>query len=148
MIHYDSGEAPRLTNLRTIAIALLVGPIVFGGVVAYLRTSGSFGEPVDVPYLDVGAAGFGVVLAVAAFAMRRVFFARGVAGPPHLRPFMYLTGTMLFFALLEAGMLLNIVVTLIAPHPWPNVGAAVLGLALGANSLPSEQQRHDVGLGD
>jgi hypothetical protein len=146
MIHYDSGAVPTLSSVRVIAIALLIGPLVFAAVVAYLRVTGAFGGAVEVPYFDVGAAGLGVVMAVSAFGVRRAIFARGTAGTATHRPFAYLTGTLMFFGLLEGGILLNLVVALLVPVPWANIGVAAIGLALGASALPSEHQRADVGL--
>ncbi len=145
-------QAVPLPQLRVITLALLLGPLLFGGVLAYLRTSGDWSPDVEVPYLDVGAAGLGVLLAAVSFVVRGTVWGRAVAGPPHGRSSAgketgYAVGVMIHFALLEAAMLLNLVAVLIVPEPWVNVGVAGFTFALAATSLPSEHQRDNAGFG-
>ena len=142
----DTQPVP-IPQLRVITLALLLGPLVFGGVLAYLRTSGDWSPDIDVPYLDVGAAGFGVLLSAVSFVVRGTVWGRAVAGPPHGKAVGYAVGVMIHFALLEAAMLLNLVAVLLVPEPWVNVGVAGFAFALAATSLPSEHQRDNAGLG-
>lgn len=133
-------------QLRVIALAMLAAPVLLGGVVVYLRASARFGGEFDVPYFDLGAAGFGVLIGVVAFAVRRIIFGGGAVQDPALKVVKYASGILTFFALLEGAMLLNLVVALLVPTPWVNVGVIALVFALAATSLPSEEQRENAGL--
>lgn len=139
-------QLPGPAQLRVIALAMLAAPILFGGVVVYLRASATFGGEVDIPYFDVGAAGFGVLISVVAFAVRGMIFGGGAGQAPALKAMKYASGVLTFFALLEGAMLLNLVVALLVATPWVNVGVIALAFALAATSLPSEEQRENAGL--
>lgn len=143
----NDAPAVPIPQLRVITLALLLGPLIFGGVLAYLRTSGDWHPDIAVPYLDVGAAAFGALLAAVSFVVRGAVWAKAVAGPSRGRATGYAVGVIIFFALVEAAMLLNLVAVLLVPEPWINVGVAGFAFALAATALPSEDQRDNAGLG-
>ena len=110
----------------------------------FLVWSGEVQVPVaqlDLPYVDVGAAVLGACLFGVAFAVRGVVVrAARAQATPTARHQGYAASVIVFFALLEGGMIVNLLAVLFVAPPWTNVTMAGVGLALALNFLPSEQQ--------
>lgn len=140
------GNAPSLPQLRLIVWALLFGQLLFGGILLVLASSG--GLPLaegGVAHLDVVALAVAASCLVAAFAVRRVVWARarGTQAPERQR-IAYAQGVLVFFAMLEGGALLNLVVSALAADFRVNAIAAAVLFATMLASLPSEEQLADL----
>lgn len=146
----DLNEQERfaLRNARTISIALIVGVLLFGAVVAGLSLSGSGNAaPIRPPSLAnvpsqvvllAGMAGLMLFTAVpAAFFMRRVMLARA-ADPETGRvdPGAFVTGNLIAFALIEAPALLALVSCLIGRSLWPGGVIALLAVLVMIAFVP------------
>lgn len=140
----DERLQPSFAQLRVIALAVTLGPVLLGAVLLYLTLSGELQVPIvelGVPWLDVGAAVLGVGLFGMAFAVRGVVVrAAHAQSDPVVRHRGYTASVIVFFALVETGMLVNLLAVLFVAPPWTNVAIVGVGLALALNFLPSEQQ--------
>jgi len=118
-----------MSPARVIALALLMGQVLFAGVIVFLHQSGSFrdgvdgqvGEPLRVVAL---ALGFGVV--PVALVLHHKAQQRIDTLPEDQKAAARLSAMVVSLALLEAGALFNLVVWLLTAVAMPNV--AVVGL--------------------
>lgn len=132
----DSGELQRTNQVRALQItvgALLLGIVVFGGIVVYLRESGVLAMRADLPIVSIVAAGYlatvlvlrPLLLATTLRAAERRFAETGTnSESAWLSVFggQTLTGA----ALLEGGAFLFLVAYLLEGQPWALAGAGVM----------------------
>ncbi len=113
----------RFRNLTLVCATIAMSVVLVNLVVAFLHVSGSL--PAAVLSEDVALAVFVValLLLLAAPAAKRAIFKRSQAeegfdtGPePRLNA--YATGTIVSFAVREAGSLLGFVLALLSGNPW------------------------------
>lgn len=146
----DLGEQERLAlrTARTICVALIVGVVLFGGVVAGLAMSGGGNAGTIKPpslanvprhvLLMAGLAGALLITAAPmAVFMRKVMLTRG-ADPQTGRvdPGVFLTATIVAMALLEAPALLGLVSGMIGKSLWPGGVVSAVAVAMMVAMLP------------
>jgi len=139
--------APSVEQVRGIALALMIGPLMFGAVLALLYSQEMLPlADAAIPSLDVGVVVLAATLLLVAFAVRGHVWGRARAGAdPEQKRLAYARGVLLFYALTEGGILLALVAVLLSPTvPWPAVGAAVFLWLVQLAVLPGEMQYADV----
>ena len=142
----DSGRqrsAPTIAALRLTCVALLIGPVMFAAVIAFMHY-GTGAEPdgaSELRFLGIVAGASIAVLAPIAFVIRSQIWQRvsGAGGEAAQRT-TYASGVLVFMSLLEMCVLLNLVAWLVTAEFIPAVPVAVVALALSAASLPSDEQ--------
>lgn len=135
-----TGTTPSFAQMRLIAIALMTVVTVLGAVFSWLAMSGTVPVPIaDVgwPYVDVAVAMVGILCFGLGFLLRG-FLLRKTPAAGQSRQGFYFAATIVLFAMLEMGMVFNLVALLFVTPPWINLAVAGLGLAIGLNFLPSE----------
>ena len=114
---------------RVIALALLMGQVVFAGVILFLQQSGTFGGTLAGPLastLSLIALGLGFAMVPVALTLHGAVNRRAEALPEERQPQARLTALIVALALLEGAALFNLVVWLLTGVPMPNV--AMVGL--------------------
>lgn len=137
-----SSPAPTVAHARIIVWALIGGQLMFGTALLFLASQDLLPLAArGVPYLDWIALGVAATCLGVAFLVRGMVWGRmrPPTSPTHQRA-AYCGGTLVFAALLEAGVLLNLIVVMLLPQPWVNLGAAALLFVVMLVSLPSEEQ--------
>ena len=145
---YKSGKAPEPGAMRIIGFALVMGTVVFAGVV-YSLTAFVFGgdgliREADVDstvrnllvWLPVSAS---VPAAVAAFLMRGSLLgkARRIKGLDEAKA-QYALASLIFLALLEGVAFLNLVAWMLTGDPVPGALLAAVLIGLMISGLPSK----------
>ena len=137
-------EIPITTrSVRIIALALLGGIVMFLGITAFLVLGTDF-EAGDLGELDairwLPLALFVVAVPVGQFLRTKRYADAGRADNETGALQIYMAGTILFFAMLEAPAFFGIVTWLITGNAFP--GAAVAGAAVvfGLLNLPGDDQ--------
>lgn len=143
----QGGSAPaaaveQIAALRLIGVALVAGEVVFAAIVATMGAQGMLplASPA-IPFADLGGFVVAAVLAAVAFLLRGGIWQRARAvSEPAGKLAAYRQGWLASFALLEGGILLNLVLLLLLGLSWPNIAAAAALLLVQLTSLPSESQ--------
>ena len=129
--------AERLRAARLIAAALILGQLIFVGIIAWIGPRLATGP---MPPLTWGAAILGAVAVPASLAVRAVRMSRAHAQEGWQRLAGVMTATIAGYALLEGAGLLNLTAWLVTGSPIPN--AAVAGLLIGVQILLFPQPAH------
>ena len=128
-----------VSQLRLIATALLIGPVLFAAVVGWLVWSdGSAGPRISgaVPLALVGIAAANLVMAL---LLRGVLYGKVRAAEPTLQLTRYASATMTYLALLESTMLLSVVTWLLTREAVPAPVPGALALVIALLTMPSEE---------
>lgn len=139
------GQVPTIGQARLIAWTLVGGQLMFGVVLLVLASlqalpvaAGSVAGLELFGWIAVAVAG--VLLPLAYVVRGQVWKPRSAAPDAAEQRAAYVRGAVLFLALLEGGVLLNLIAVLLLPEPWLNIAAAALLFAVTLVSLPSEDQ--------
>lgn len=118
--------SPPFAVQRLVFLALLGGmlapAIVFGAMLAGNDWQGLGSAP--IPELGWAGALFGLSIAPLALWMRATKLAKAAAAPPEAAPMLRFQGRLLGIALLEGGVLLNLVAWLLNGSLLPSVPVA------------------------
>lgn len=130
--------APPFAAQRLICIALLLGMLLYGVVVAVLLAQqewrGIAEQPIDV--LDMITPVAGGALLVAATVARMTLRNRAEAAPAEVRPGLMFQSTLVSVAMLEAGVLLAITAWMLNGNPMPHVIVAAVLFAVTIVFVP------------
>lgn len=131
----EADPAKSLMVLRIIWAALLMGQVLFLGVVLMLRSQGS-ASPSDAGMLKLL---FFVEIALAALTIPVAFFVRrmvmGLARPIPMQK--YFTGTIIFLAMLEGVSLFGLVVLLLGAPLQTGLIVPAVAMVLQVISFPT-----------
>lgn len=129
---------PTLSQLQILRAALLTGPLLFAGVVAFV--------PIDMPpaaeplaLLSPIATGVAVVAFVLQPVIARVLRRRLAASSDEQRGAAIQARLILPLAVLEGAILLQVVVWMVSQEPMPHAAiAGALWLAAVATGIPAD----------
>jgi len=135
----STSTPPPATAARLIGFAILAGGLLFGIVIGVLMTIDV--APIDKDVLPafapwVGLA-FSLVMIPVAFALRNRRWSALRGADPQTHGTIFVAGSVLFFAILEAPTLLNLVFWLLSGELLCPVAAAI-PWAVMASQLPSQ----------
>lgn len=133
------GQSPNPAQIRIACIAVLAGAFVFAVAVPILLSQNEgkgFADP-PVPMLEWIAVGMAGVVAVMGFVMRGVIQRRAEGGDAEARAQANAQAALMGIALLEGGILFNLVVWMLNATLVPNAVAATVLFLLAMTMLPS-----------
>ena len=122
--------------------ALVVGMVMFAGVVAFLSEKGlvQSDDSGELGVLVWVAGGLLLALLPVAFLLRSAVFGRAAGGSKLVRESGYQAGCLLFAATIEGGVLLNLVAVLLLGNWAVNGVAAAAGIMVMLAAFPTEAQ--------
>jgi hypothetical protein len=132
---------PTIATLRIVYAALIFGCVVFAAVVFALTRAGGLGTGGAPALQTFGtiAAGLALPMVPVAFLTRGRAFARAAAAPGDGASVKsYTTGVLVFAALLEGALLLNLTAWLVSGDPLPNAAVALVLGAMMLTGFPSQ----------
>jgi hypothetical protein len=139
-------QSPPFATQRLVFLALLGGmvapAIVFAALLAGNEWRGMSGDP--VPELGWAATLFGLAIAPIALLLRGKKLAEAAAAPPERRDMLRFQARLLPIAMLEGGVLLNLVAWLLNGTLMPTVAVAALlfGLAIVVTPFSDPDAAH------
>jgi hypothetical protein len=141
-----SPTAPTVAQLRLICVALLLGALIFGALVALVAPHVEGSDGPDLRLLWIIGLVYTIMGVAAAFVLRTGIWGKIADQEAAARQQTYATGTLVFMALLESCVLLNCVFWMITGSALPSaaLAAAVFLLAL-LRGMPSESQFEALG---
>ena len=133
--------AAALRGNQIICIALVLGQVMFGLVIAFLHSWGEWNAAPDPElagiFRIVGVA-VGVMSVPAAVFLRRTIWRKGVNLSDAAVLQSYLAGNLAFFAILEGAGLLNLTLWLITAESIPYVAVTAVLIVIGLLNLPRQ----------
>jgi hypothetical protein len=131
----------RLTSLRIIWGAMLMGQLMFLGVIfavfhpAWTAPPASGNQPPDMLfYCSVGLL---VMCVIGAFAIRAVVFNANRDEQGLIKPQGYVTGTIIYMAMLEGAAFFGLVNVILHKALWPHILVAGIAIALQLIAFPT-----------
>ena len=130
-----------LTQAQLIAAALLGSCVIFGGVVMFVLNSSADGVGGgDLEIMITLAAVLGATSIPLAFFVRRQVWSRRSAVEGDARDNLFRIGAIVFVAILEGAILLNLVAWLLTGEANPPAIMAGILLFIGVLNFPREGQ--------
>ncbi len=139
----QSDHADAIRGLQIVYAAILLGALMFGVIVLVLRLEGllDLGDGADLEIVTWMAAGVGVIMIPVGFVVRSVMRGKAASAEDEgMRMELFRGSTIVFAAMLEGGILFNIVALLLVGNFALNGGVALLGWAVAAALFPTREQ--------
>lgn len=131
--------AAALRSNQILCAALITGQVLFAAIIPVVHSSGAWRPMLEAQAQDLfwilGIAA-GLVSVPVAVVLRRVIWARGRSLSDQAMLQAYLSGNLVFFALLEGAGLLNLVFWLISAVPVPYVVVAGVLVVIALANFP------------
>jgi hypothetical protein len=130
-------ETRALLTIRVIWAALILGQVVFAAVIAVINSGD---QPVGDD-AELGQVLFYASAGLLALAVPTAYFIRGQIYKANWRgnaitPAGYISGNLLFLAMLEGASLLSLVAVLLGGAFWPNALPAALAVVVQLVNFP------------
>lgn len=131
-------RARSLQGARVLSLAILAGPALIAAVTPIVQ--GQMAGAAEIPMLDTVAAIASVAVIPLAFFVRRTVWSGAAGSEEPRRMAAFVQGTVLFMALLEGAMLLDLIVWWITGEPVPAAVVAALLWAIALVNFPRQGQ--------
>jgi hypothetical protein len=146
----DSEQQTRLTVLRIIWFALLMGQLMFFGVIVFVfwNQPPAGAPPRDERFLQtlfyIGVAMLVTTLPVGWMLRANVFrLGRQRAGTSGVPAPAYVTGNILFWAMCEGASFFGLVGAMLNGGPWPHLVVSIIAMAAQALTFPTGAPMRD-----
>ena len=133
--------AAALRGNQIICIALILGQVMFGLVIAFVHSWGEWNaapDPELAGIIRIVGVAFGMVSVPAAVFLRRTVWRKGRDLFDDTVLQSYFAGNLAFFAILEGAGLLNLTFWLITAEPIPYVVVTAVLIVFGLVNLPRQ----------
>lgn len=139
----ETADAAIRTN-QLICVALVLGQLLFGVVIAIVHALGGLGEHIlsgdaERLFAPIGI-GVGVLSVPMAFFLRMAVWRGGARGSAAVVIQSFLAGNLAFHAMIEGASLLNLTFWLITGDAIPYVPVAAVLFVIGLTAIPRRSQ--------